>query len=477
MRKKISALLLLSSMLTGCMVGPDYCCPQSEVPDQWRTELDAQAGLTDTEWWKQLGDPVLNYLVHLALIENRDLKIAAHRVCEFLALYDVAQSALYPRLDGELSYGRERISEAMTPSAAAGINPQDIYRTLLRGSWEIDLWGKLRRETEAACAELLATHAAQQAVIQTLVAGVASTYVELLRLDQQVKISIQTAETRKETLVLFTKQHDAGIISGLELSQVQSEYQQALARIPELEKGVLLVENALSVLIGRPPESITRGKDIYGLQLPDVPEGLPSDLICSRPDVRQAEQELIAANARIGVAKAAYFPSLSLTAAYGYASPDLSDLLTGSANIWSYAAPLTIPIFTAGRIRGQIQAAEAFHCQSLENYKQTLLVAFSDVEDSLVEYQKTGEQLLAQEKQITALQAYARLANLRFDEGYASYIEVLDAQRSLFNLELEYTQTYSQRFLAIIGVYRSLGGSWIDEAEQLMAEGPISDWY
>jgi multidrug efflux system outer membrane protein len=298
---------------------------------------------------------------------------------------------------------------------------------------------------------------------------VASAYVNLRDLDKQLEIAKRTAQSRKESYDLFQLRFQGGVISELELSQVKSIYEQALAIIPSLEKAVSQQENALSVLIGRNPGPIPRGKRIDDLVLPAVPAGLPSELLANRPDIRQAEQTLIAANARIGVARSLYFPTISLTGTYGYASADLSTLFQGSSRAWSWNVPLNVPIFTAGAIAGQVEAAEAIQRQALIQYQQSIQRAFREVEDALIDQRRSREELDIQTRQVESLRTYARFARLRFENGYTSYIEVLDAERSLFDAELARARTAGVLFQALVNLYKSMGGGWVIEADNRIA--------
>jgi len=463
---RLCVVLLLALSFAGCITGPDYKRPFVETPTAWRTDVKEVEELSNSQWWQRFDDPALNGLIDEALRENKDLLIATARVDEFLGRYGVTRADLFPQVGAEGSAARERISEDLSPIGPSIDNPDNIYQAFLTATWEIDLWGRLRRATEAARADLLSTEEARQVVIQTLVSSVALGYIDLLNLDRQLQISIETAETRKHSLDIFTKRHQAGVISKLELSQVKSEFQEARARIPELERFVGQRENALCVLLGRNPGPIQRGGTISDLALPPVPEGLPSDLLGRRPDIRQAEHDLIAANARIGVARAAYFPTVSLTGFLGTSSREVSDLFEGNSKAWNYAANVTVPIFTAGRIKGQVEAAEAIQQQALINYQRTIQNAFREVDDSLIDQDRTRETLSAQGEQVMALQDYAHLARLRYDEGYSSYLEVLDAERSLFNVDLRYTQTQADLFSSFVNLYKTMGGGWIDLADE-----------
>jgi multidrug efflux system outer membrane protein len=358
----------------------------------------------------------------------------------------------------------------MSPLLSSALkNPAESYQAAFSGAWEIDLWGKLRRATEAARADLLSTEEARQSVILSLVSAVANGYISLRDFDKQLEVARQTAKAREESYKLFKLRYEGGVISELELNQVKSEYEQALATIPQIEKQVAFQENGLSVLIGRNPGPIFRGKNMDELVLPAVPAGLPSDLLTKRPDIRQVEQSLVAANARIGVARAQYFPSISLTGLFGWSSSDLSNLFKGVSNVWSWGGSLTAPIFTGGAIMGQEKAAEAIQQQALFNYQKTVQGAFREVEDALVDQKRTREQLEAQKRQVDALKEYARIARLRYENGYTSYIEVLDAERSLFSAELQYAQTQGILFQALVNLYKAVGGGWVVEADKLTA--------
>jgi len=363
--------LPLLLLLTGCMVGPNYQRPDVDALETWRFEEKEVKDIVNTQWWEQFHDPVLNELITTALQENKDVKIAAAVIEEYMGYYGVERAPLFPQIGAGAVAGRDRATEeGPSPLSSAVENPANNYQAFLNASWEIDLWGKLRRATEAARADFLSTEEAQRTIILSLVTSVAGAYINLCDLDKQLEIAKQTAKTREDSYNLFKLRFEGGVISELELNQVKSEYEQALSTIPVIEKTVAQQENALSVLLGRNPGSIQRGKTIDDLMLPTVPAGLPSDLLANRPDIRQAEQNLIAANARIGVARAQYFPSISLTGLFGWASTDLSDLFSGPAKTWSWAAPIAAPIFTGGAISGQVKAAEAIQQQALVRYQQ-----------------------------------------------------------------------------------------------------------
>ena len=453
------------------MLGPDYQRPAVEIPATYRfAEADA-ADVINTTWWEQFQDPVLNELIQIALTENKDVKIAAARVEEFLGRYGESRSQLFPQVGANAQGGQARASASTGPVPLdSGVDRTfKNYQASVFVGWEIDVWGRLRRLNEASRAELLATEEGRRSVILTLVTSVANSYVTLRDLDRQLEIAQATVQARAESYRIFSLRYENGIISEMELAQNRSEYEEALATVPQLESQIAQQENALAVLLGRNPGPIVRGRDLDQLVLPTIPAGLPSELLERRPDLRQAELNLIAANARIGAAKALYFPTISLTGLLGTASTHLSKLFTGPAETWSYAAGASMPIFTAGGIAGQVQQVEAQQQQALFFYQQAIQVAFKDVDNALVATQKSREQLAAQGRQVDALRTYARLARLRYENGYTSYLEVVDAERSLFNAELSYTQTHGTVFSSLIGVYKAMGGGWVTQAEGLTA--------
>ncbi len=465
MRKPL-LVTLLALLVNGCMVGPDYVRPSVETPTAWRLSEQDARDLANSAWWEQFGDPVLNDLVSTALRENKDLLIAAARVDEFAGNYGIVRSGLFPQVGASADARRQRDISAVVVGAGGG-EIYNSYNVVLNASWEIDIWGRIRRQTEAARAQLLASEEGRRGVILSLVGSVAGAYINLRSLDRQLEIARTTAKSRGESYEIFKLRYSGGIISLLELSQNQSQYEEALASIPPLEKAIAQQENGLSVLLGRNPGPIVRGKNIDQLTLPAIPAGLPSELLERRPDLRRTEQNLIAANALIGAAKAAYFPTISLTGLFGYASTSLSKLFDSQSKVWSYGSPISMPIFTAGAIAGQVQAAEASQQQALFSYQKAIQEAFREVNDSLVNQQQTREQLKAQKRQVKALEQYAGTARLRYENGYTSFIEVLDAERSLFNVQLQYTQTEQGQFQAMINLYLATGGGWVSEAEQM----------
>jgi multidrug efflux system outer membrane protein len=466
MMRKTLLTIAIGLALGGCAVGPTYERPEVPIPAQWEVNIQTANDLANTTWWEQFRDPVLNDLVRIALQENKDVQIAAARVEEYMGRYGVTRSEQFPQIGADVAGTRTRNSEngAITP----GTNPVSAFQVDLGISFELDLWGKLRSATAAARAQLLATEEAKRTVILILVSQLANSYVQLLDYDKQLAVTRDTLRTRSESVRINGLRFKAGLISELEYQQAVAEYQNAAVQVPLLERQITQQENAISLLLGRNPGKIARGVvSLDQLALPQVPGGLPSDLLERRPDIRQAEQQLIAANAQIGVAKAAFFPSISLTGLFGYASTDLSDLFKGPSRTWQFAGALVQPIFTGGALTGQLQVAEAVQKQALLNYQQVIQNAFAEVDNSLVAVKKLREQLKDEAAQVNALQRYLDLATLRYQNGYSDYLTVVDAERNLYTAQLQYVQDQGSLFAALVNLYKALGGGWINEAERI----------
>ena len=465
---RLLAVLWIIILLGGCMVGPDYKPPELDVPAAFIYEDKAARGTTNMSWWEQFQDPVLDGLITEALACNRGIKIAAANMEQAAAVLLQARAPLFPQLGYSGKSARERISEnSISPYSSLLQNPHSSYQAFADVSWEIDLWGRIRRLSESAQAQLLATEEARRGVILSLVSSVAGDYIQLLGLDDQLRIARATLETYAQSVKLFELRFKYGQVSQMTVEQARSQYETAAAAIPQIEKQISQMENAICILLGRNPGHVKRGKTLNQLQLPLVPAGLPSDLLTNRPDIRQAEQNLISANAQIGAAKALYFPSISLTGALGLASSDLTSLFQGPARIWSYAGTITGPIFTGGAIQGQVKEAESIQKAALLTYEQTVQNSFADVENALVAREKLREQLQAQKRLVTANSEYVRLARLQYEGGYSPYSTVLQAEQQLFPSELNYAQYRAALFGSLVNIYKAMGGGWITTAERL----------
>jgi multidrug efflux system outer membrane protein len=463
---------LVAVLVAGCMVGPDYQRPAVPSAERFLYEPRDAAQTADTAWWRQFGDPVLDKLVDEALANNRNVKIAAANVDAAAAVLTQARSPLYPQLGyggaaqrQRAGFGADRLPNANLPDALTA------YDALLSASWELDLWGRIRRQSEAARANVLATDEARRGVILSLVASVAGNYLQLRGLDAQLAVAKQTLGAYGESVKLFELQFQYGQVSQMNVAQAKSQYETAAAQIPLIESQIAQAEDAISILLARNPGPIERGKTIDQLAIPTIPAGLPSQLLERRPDVMQAEQQLVAANAQIGAAKALYFPTISLTGTLGTASRDLSDLFKGPSRTWSYAGQLVGPIFTAGAISGQVAQAQATQQAAVLNYQQSVQSAFADVDNALVAHQKILEQLAAQQRLVAALQDYTRLARLQYDAGYSPYSTVLQAEQALFPAELQLAAVRASSFSSATTIYKAMGGGWIDVADRLTGPG------
>jgi multidrug efflux system outer membrane protein len=451
--------------LVGCTVGPDYVRPELDSPAAWRIDYPKAADVANTAWWEQFGDPVLNDLVETALRENRDVRIAAARVDQFIGALAATGSQLYPQIGYGADASRNSASRVGQPPLPPSADRSfALYNASLGATWQLDLFGRVRRLTEAAQAQVYASEQAQRGVIISLVASVSSSYIALRALDRRLEIAQATANNFASTARLFDLRFKAGMVAMTEVTQINSQLQQARAAIPQFEQAIAAQENLISLLLGRAPGPIPRGKSIDQLVAPLIPADLPSVLLQRRPDILQAEQNLVSANANIGAARALYYPDISLTGVLGSTSTAMTDWFTGAAGVGRLAAGVTGPIFTFGAIEGQVQAAEAVNRQALLGYQQTVLNAFRETNDALTGSQKKIVEVEAQQKRVESLREFARLARLRFDKGVQGYLEVLVAENDLFTAELVTAGLQAERFVQLINVYQAMGGGWVDKA-------------
>ncbi|MEJ8813961.1 efflux transporter outer membrane subunit [Variovorax ureilyticus] len=452
----------------GCTVGPDYRRPEVQAPAAWRIDYPMAADVANTKWWEQFGDPVLNELVETALRDNLDVRVAAARIDQFIGTLGTVRSQFYPQLAYSGAASRTRASRVGQPPIPEPADPYfTLYQAALGASWQIDLFGRVRRLSEAAQSQVYASEQAQRGVVLTLVAGVATSYITLRGLDRQREIAVATAGNFGETARIFDLRFKSGIVSKTEVTQVRSQWQQALASIPVIEQQIAAVEGRISILLGRDPGPIPRGRTIDQLVAPLIPADLPSTLLERRPDILQAEQNLVAANASIGAARALYYPSISLTGLYGSTSTAAGSFLTGPATAWQAAASLTGPIFTFGAIEGQVRSAEAQKAQAELVYQSTILNAFRDTNDALIGTQKTIEGVAFQRERVIALREFARLSRLKFESGLIGYLEVLVADTELFAAELALVGLTTDRYTQVVNVYQAMGGGWVDVADAM----------
>jgi multidrug efflux system outer membrane protein len=463
-KPRIGAALLII-LWTGCTIGPDYERPIVPEPETFRSEAEEAIDMTslaDMPWWDLFQDKELQNLIRIALEENKDLQVAVVRVDEARAEVGITRSVLFPQLESDASYTRTGINSVSIPGENGKTDiATDIYRLGGSLSWEIDIWGQLRRATEAARAELLASEEARRAIIIRLISEVAQSYFELRALDLEIEITRKTVKSRLTLSRIVTARHEDGLVSGLDKVRAEAEVVKILAEIPDLERQIVQQENALSILLGRNPASIPRGGELVNQTTPPViPAGLPSSLLERRPDILEAEQNLVAANAEIGVAKGNFFPRITLTGQLGVTSRDFDDLFTGPAKVWGFGPGITLPIFTGGRNLSNLEAAEARKQQALIQYEQAIQQAFREVDDALIAYQKIREVRSQQEKLVEMNHRTIELAEYRYEEGLSDYIDVLDAQRQLFEAEIDLARTRRSQLVAVVQLYKALGGGW-----------------
>jgi outer membrane protein, multidrug efflux system len=460
--RPLLAALLAANLVAGCAVGPNYHKPDVQAPAAYRnlpanSQAEAQAAsYADLPWWQVFPDPVLQDLIRTALKQNYDLQTATERINAARGQLAVTRSSLFPQVNGNANFagGNEQFYPAKS----------NLLLLTADAAFQLDLFGGLRRATQASRAQMLATEAARQTVVLTVVSDVASDYFALLQLDLELQISRNTVKTQEDSVKLTSLRLDHGVATKLDVLQAQQVLDTANAQIPNFERLIAQEEDAINILLGNYPQGVPRGRVLEQQALPpDVPPGLPSSLLERRPDIRQAEQLLVAANAQIGVAKAAFFPQISLTGAGGGAfgrSSLFSSMMSSQAAVWAYGVQVSQPIFTGGALRGNLHVAEAQHEEALIAYKQAIQYAFRDVSDALIGYQKFHEVRLRQEDSVRDLTESVRLSIMRYQHGTAAYLEVLDGQRSLFEAELTLAQARGDEYQSLVQLYKSLGGGW-----------------
>jgi outer membrane protein, multidrug efflux system len=455
-------LMLAPTFLAGCMVGPNYHRPAVQTPTAYRetgenSQLQAQAAsYADLPWWQVFQDPQLQDLIRTALKQNYDLQLATERINAARAQLAITRSSLFPQVQGNANFSGGKEHNFQTTS--------NFLTLTADAAFQLDFFGRLRRANQASRAQLLATEDARQTVILTLVSDVASDYFALLQLDLQLQITHDTVNSQVDSVRLTRLRLERGVATKLDVLQAQQVLDTANTQIPDLERQIAQEENAISILLGNYPQAVNRGLPLVEQPLPpDVPPGLPSSLIERRPDIREAEQVLVAANAEIGVAKAQFFPQISLTGSGGGAfgrSSAFSGLMSSQLGTWSYGAQVSQPIFTGGALRGNLRAAESQHQQALIAYKQAIQRAFGDVSDALIGYQKLHQVRVRQQDTVADLQESVRLSTMRYQGGTTTYLEVLDGQRSLFSAELALAGARGTEYQSLVQLYRSLGGGW-----------------
>jgi len=462
------AVILLTLFLTACAVGPAYHRPVVQIPDAFRGPEPVAApqadSLADLKWFEVFKDDRLQDLIRTALVQNYDLRTAVANVEAERAVLGVTQSNQYPNVvvGGDVRFTRLSRDGAF-PLPATFVPSQnrnwgEAFLGLL--SFEVDVWGRLRRATEAALANLLSAEENRKVVMTTLIADVAANYFTLRELDYELEISQRTLGTRRESLRLIQTRQGGGVATLLDLRQGEQLVYSASETIPALEQRIEQTENQITLLLARNPAGIVRGRGLTELELPDVPPGLPSSLLERRPDIRAAEENLIATNATIGVAKAAYFPQISLSGSIGGQSTQLASLLNGPHTAWSFVPQITQPVFTAGRIKSGVRLAQAQQQAALAQYEKAIETAFTEVSNALIARARLRESRIQQESLVTALADRTRLAYVRYEGGVDTLLNALDADRDLFQAELTLSQIRLNELLSVVQLYKALGGGW-----------------
>ena len=469
MKYSLSAIIVAATLLSSCAVGPNYVRPSAPLPAGFRAPeplpVPQAESLADLKWFEIFKDEQLQQLTRTALEQNYDLRDAVARVEQARANLGITRSNQLPQVsaNGNLEFTRLSRNGA-TPLPTSFVPEQNRnwgQASLNLLSFEVDLWGRLRRSTEAARANLLSTEENRKAVVTTLVSEVATGYFNLLQFDYELEISKRTLDTRRESLRLVQERQGGGVATLLDLRQAEQLVSSAAATIPALEQQVEQTENQISLLLGKNPGGVVRGRKFTDQQMPpEVPTGMPSSLLERRPDIRAAEQVLISANANIGVAKAAYFPQLSLSGLLGGQSTQLASLFSGPHSTWSFVPQVSQPIFSAGRLKSTVRLAQAERDSALIQYERTIQTAFTEVSDALIAHQRTRESRVEQEKLVTALQDRTELAYVRYRGGVDTQLNALDADRDLFQAELSLAQIRLDELLSVVQLYKALGGGW-----------------
>jgi multidrug efflux system outer membrane protein len=463
----LASVFVLAATLSGCMVGPNYSRPEMPAPPAHRFfEGEAQArSIADAPWWEVAKDPVLQQLIREAIVSNLDLRTATARVTEARAQYGIARSFLFPEVGVSAGYSAQQVSRNSEP--AQGTAAGKTYQNWSAGfplSWEIDLFGRIRREKEAAFAAYLATEEGRRAALITLVADVASTYLFLRELDLQLDVARRTVKANEETVLFYDRRLQGGISNRLELDRAVANRARTATTIPEIERQIALTENALSFLLGRLPGPIARGQALSESHVaPELPVGIPAALLERRPDVLAAEQLLVAANANVGAAKALFFPTISLTGILGTISGDFDKLLKADSNVWQVSPSLFTPIFQGGRVRRNYDAAKARFDQAMAQYQKAALNSYREVANAIISVRKLSETRLELEDGVESLTNAAALSRSRYDAGLASYLEILNADQQLFDQELQLAQVRGEEMRSFVELYRALGGGWQQE--------------
>jgi outer membrane protein, multidrug efflux system len=463
------AAVAIAASVAGCTtVGPTYKRPDVAPEPQFRAQISANEAnsLADLPWWEVFNDPALKALITQALHESYDLQVAVARIAQARALVGVARSELYPQVGYDAGAGREKTFFPLELGDEQGNITFNAFGLGLNSVWELDLWGRVRRATEAAQANLYQQEDVRRGVMLALVSDVAAAYFRMLELDRQLAIATESSNAFQQTFELFDRRFQGGQDSRLAVVRAQAAHSSSIARIAELNRAIAQQENAISVLLGTYPRTITRGTNLAQQVTPPTPLGQTTEIIHRRPDILQAEHAMMAANAEVGVAVANYFPRIGLSALFGQQAPDIDQLFDSNFNIWHIAGGLSGPIYQGGRLRGNVDAQKSAWDAATVQYKRVIVGAFREISDALIAQQTLAAQRTAQETQVRSLRDAVELATARYNVGRATYFEVLQAQQLLFPSEEALAQTQREQLVAVVNLYKALGGGWnLNDAE------------
>jgi len=460
-------LLIFCLFIVSCNLSPRYERPEMEMPYEWRIPTEEATETSNIDWWKQFNDPVLDGLIDKALQHNQDIKVAIYTVDQFVAKLGIARSQLYPQISANASGGREKVSTTIG-TTQPGLPPIfNDYSLLFNVSYLVDIWGQIRSTVEAARASLYAEIQTRRGVVLTVVSSLASSYIKLRQFDLQLVIAYETLNSRLEAYKIAEVRYELGLTSEIEVDQAKAEVETALIEVDQLKINIALEEDLICVLTGEPPSSVERGKLLIEIQTPpSVPAELPSELLNQRPDILSAEQNLISANAQIGVARSQFFPQINLVGDYGWQTSFWHQFFTVPSSVWQYGVTILQEIFTGGELTSNLNLTIAQKSTLVHQYQSTVLNAFKEVNDALISH-KISLQLVEDHKErVKTLAEYLKLATLRYEDGLTDYLTYLDAERQLFAAELDYAAALGTSFTTLIDIYAALGGGWVVEADR-----------
>ncbi len=467
----MNKILLSALFLTSCTLAPKYERETGAIPTEWRVSTDENLTLFNEPFWYQFDDPVLNNLVDIAIQYNQDLKVAIYTVKEFEAQYGIVSSKLYPQINASGEAARFKFSQNFISTDVPGPSIGNDFQLLLNASYFADIWGKVRSASQASYAKLLAQIEVRRSVVLAVITGVLKTYIEMRSFDEQLRISLETLATRQESLKIATIRFDLGLTSEMQVEQAKSEVEDAAIQADQFKIAVALQENLLTLFLGKTPETPPRGKTITELIIPkSLPSYLPSTMVTARPDVLKSEQDLISANADIGVARALFLPQFNILGDFGSQTSSLSNFFSGTSNIWQYGIDLLQEIFTGGRLTSQLKLATSTKLAMLHTYQQSILTGLKEINDSLVSHKISKDLIAEQKERVETLTLYFNLATDQYVEGLTDYLTYLDAERKLFQGQIDYAASLAYSLSTFVDIFAASGGGWVVNADKSLMD-------